>query len=174
MVLIKVKTIRYDTTVGIITRKQIDPDTDIKNILPSDVMRELDKFNVSLSLSYPGREDIEISPTIDSLKNDNITKLFSKHIITSENELKIRIRMKPPPTAQARRAVPSATPTAQARRAVPSAPNVQDDEDDDPEAYGGGLRSSKRRKSKKRKSKRKSKRRSKKSKRRKSKRRRSR
>jgi len=165
MVLINVKTYRhyFNDRVAVKTISQKDTDTNIKNILPSDVMGELDKFNVSFSLSYPDRENIEKWPTPDILKNSNIEDLFSSYIITSQHELNIRIRMNSYPTSNQLQA------TALPRGQVIMGENEVENEGDDGEAYGGGLRSSKRRKSKKRKSKRKSKRRSKKSKKRKSK-----
>ena len=158
MVLIKVNTYRhyFNDRVAVKTINQEDTDTNIKNILPSDVIGNLDKFNISLSLSYPRRADIVISPTKDSLENDNITKLFSGDVITSKHELKIRIRMNSYPTPPASggrpRAAAAPTPNQLQDPSLPRGRVIMGDEDD--EAYGGGLRSSKRRKSKKRKSKR--------------------
>lgn len=163
MVLIKVNTYRHffnGQSPTAHTSRQEDTDTNIKDILPPGVMENLDDYNISFSLSYPGREDIEISPTIDSLNNDNITKLFPNHIITYNHELNIRIRLARNSLNLAPRRQDS--PLPRARRVTTQVP----EDDDDDEAYGGGLRSSKRRKSKKRKSKRKSKKRKSKTRRR--------
>jgi hypothetical protein len=162
MVLINVKTYRHllnGQSPTAHTSSQANIDTPIKDILPPGVMSNLNDYNISFSLSYPGRENIEKSSTIYILNNYNIEDLFSSYIITPQHELNIRIGL----------AQNSPNPAPRLPRVRPVNTLDSRDDADDGEVYGGGLRSSKRRKSKKRKSKRKSKRRSKKSKKRKSK-----